>query len=121
MRSLKRLVLSNCGLTNVSSLSKLSNNGTLKILDISNNNINYFDGISDITSLEKVYLYNNNQTDKYLGSKGICNYQAFADLMRNGCAVYNDISNNVPVLYAESNSLDDYRRLKEISYQDKLM
>ena len=120
MRSLKRLVLRNCGLTNVSSLSKLSNNGTLKILDISNNNINYFDGISDITSLEKVYLYNNNQTDKYLGSKGICNYQAFADLMRNGCAVYNDISNNVPVLYAESNSLDDYRRLKEISYQDKL-
>ena len=40
--------------------------------------------------------------------------------MRHGSAVYNTVSNNIPVLYAESNSIDDYRRLKSICYQDKL-
>ena len=120
MKSLKKLVLKNCGLTDISSLAKLANQGTLKILDISNNNIMYFDGITTIESLEKVYLYNNYATHDYYGSKGICNFQAFADLMKNGTAVYNDTSNNIPLLYAESNNLDDYRRLKEICYQDKL-
>lgn len=120
MKSLQKLVLANCSLTNVNTLSRLAGQGTIKVLDVSNNNIQYFDGITTITSLEKVYLYNNNQNNKYYGSKGICNFQAFADLMRNGCAVYNDTSNNIPVLYAESNNLDDYKRLKEIAYTDKL-
>ena len=120
MKSLKKLVLKNCGLTDISSLAKLANQGTLKILDISDNNIMYFDGITTIKSLEKVYLYNNYATHDYYGSKGICNFQAFADLMKNGTSVYNDTSNTIPLLYAESNNLDDYRRLKEICYQDKL-
>lgn len=120
MKSLNKLILSDCSLKDISSLSKLANQNTLKILDVSNNDIQYFDNLTLISSLEKVYVYNNNKSDTYYGSKGICNYQAFADLMRNGCSVYNDVSNNVPVLYAESNTLDDYRRLKEIAYQEKL-
>lgn len=120
MKSIKVLNLSKCNLTSVESLSKLSKQNTLKILDISNNNIQYFESITAITSLEKVYLYGNKSNHDYYGSNGICNFQAFADLMMNGCSVYNDISNGVPVLYAESNNLDDYRRLKEIAYQSTL-
>ena len=120
MKSIKELNLSKCNLTSVESLSKLSKQNTLKILDISNNNVQYFESITAITSLEKVYLYGNYSSHDYYGSKGICNFQAFADLMMNGCSVYNDISNGVPVLYAESNNLDDYRRLKEIAYQSTL-
>lgn len=120
LKFINKLTLRNCSLYDISALSKLSESGTLRILDISNNNISYFETITSITSLEKVYLYGNNIDNKYIGSKGICNFQSYADLMRNGCAVYNDISNDVPVLYAESNNLDDYRRLKEIAYQEKL-
>ncbi len=120
LKFINKLTLSDCSLEDISALSKLSGSGTLRILDISNNNISYFETITSITSLEKVYLYGNNANNKYIGSKGICNFQSYADLMRNGCAVYNDISNKVPVLYAESNNLDDYRRLKEIAYQEKL-
>ena len=120
MKSIAKLNLSNCGLTNISYLSKLAKQGTLKVLDLSNNNIQYFETITNITSLEKVYLYGNNTTNKYYGSKGICNFQAFADLMRNGCSIYNDTSNGIAVLYSESNNLDDYRRLKEIAYQEIL-
>lgn len=120
LKFINKLTLRNCSIYDISALSKLSESGTLRILDISNNNISYFETITSITSLEKVYLYGNNIDNKYIGSKGICNFQSYADLMRNGCAVYNDISNDVPVLYAESNNLDDYRRLKEIAYQEKL-
>ena len=120
MPSLHTLILKNCNITDISALSKLT---TVKVLDISNNKISYFDALSEVTSLEKVYLYNNvpeNGDIKYVGSTGICNFQAFYDLMRHGSAVYNTVSNNIPVLYAESNSIDDYRRLKSICYQDKL-
>ena len=121
MPSLTTLILKNCGITDISALSSLT---TVKVLDISDNSIDYFDALSDVTCLEKVYLYNNVPEDetaqKYIGSTGICNFQAFQDLMRNGCAVYNIVSNNIPVLYAESNSIDDFRRLKAICYQDKL-
>lgn len=121
MPSLTTLVLRNCGITDISALSNLT---TVKVLDISNNSIDYFNALSDVTCLEKVYLYNNVPNDataqKYIGSLGICNFQAFQDLMRNGCSVYNMVSNNIPVLYAESNSIDDFRRLKAICYQDKL-
>ena len=121
MPSLTTLILKNCGITDISALSNLT---TVKVLDISNNSINYFNALSDVTCLEKVYLYNNVPNDetaqKYIGSTGICNFQAFQDLMRNGCSVYNTESNNIPVLYAESNSIDDFRRLKAICYQDKL-
>ena len=121
MPSLTTLILKNCGITDISALSNLT---TVKVLDISNNSIDYFNALSDVTCLEKVYLYNNVPNDetakKYIGSTGICNFQAFQDLMRNGCSVYNMESNNIPVLYAESNSIDDFRRLKAIGYQDKL-
>lgn len=120
MPSLTTLILKDCDLTDISGLSNLT---TVKVLDISSNKIGYFNSLSDVTCLEKVYLYGNAPTSGntlYVGSTGICNFQAFADLMRNGCAVYNIESNNIPVLYAESNSIDDYRRLKAIAYQDKL-
>jgi hypothetical protein len=120
MPSLHTLILKNCNITDISALANLT---TVKVLDISNNKISYFDALANVSSLEKVYLYNNEPDagdTKYIGSTGICNFQAFYDLMRNGSAVYNTISNNIPVLYAESNSIDDYRRLKSICYQDKL-
>ena len=117
MPSLTTLTLKSCGITDISALSGLT---TVKVLDISNNSIEYFDALANVTCLEKVYLYGNNADHKYYGSSGICNFQAFADLMRNGCAIYNTVSNDIPILYAESNNLDDYRRLKSIAYQDKL-
>ena len=120
MPSLHTLILKNCSITDISALANLT---TVKVLDISGNKISYFDALANVSSLEKVYLYNNVPDDgdiKYIGSTGICNFQAFYDLMRHGSAVYNTISNNIPVLYAESNSIDDYRRLKSICYQDKL-
>ena len=117
MQSLNTLILKGCGITDVSDFSNLKN---VKVLDVSGNSIQYFDSLAEITSLEKVYLYNNNASNAYYGSLGICNFQAYNDLMRNGCAVYNSVSNNVPVLFADSNNLDDYRRLKAIVYQDKL-
>ena len=120
MPSLTNLNLSNCNLTDISALSSLT---TVKVLDISQNKISYFDALADVTCLEKVYLYSNLPTSgdaNYIGSTGICSFQAYADLMRHGCAVYNQVSNNIPVLYAESYSINDYRRLKSLVYQEKL-
>lgn len=120
MPSLTNLNLSNCNLTDISALSSLT---TVKVLDISQNKISYFDALADVTCLEKVYLYSNLPTNgnaNYIGSTGICSFQAYADLMRHGCAVYNQVSNNIPVLYAESYSINDYRRLKSLVYQEKL-
>lgn len=122
LKYLTTLNLSGCTLDDddLKKLSNLSNYNTLKTLDISNNSIEYFDSITSITSLEKVYLYGNNTDSEYIGSLGICNYQAYTDLMRNGCDVYYTTSGDTPVLYEDSNSINDYRRLKEIAYQDKL-
>ncbi len=117
LKSLTELKLVGCNLTDVYYFRYLT---SVKSLDISNNSVSYFDSLVFIASLEEVYLYDNHSDNKYYGSKGICNSQAFVDLMRNGTSVYNTVSNGVPMLYAESDSIDDYKRLKQIAYQDKL-
>jgi hypothetical protein len=41
-------------------------------------------------------------------------------LIRNGISVYNQVSNDIGVLYADSDDYNDYVRIKSIIYQDKL-
>ena len=96
----------------MSSLSKLH------ILDVSNNTIDDFSFLLNISSLTSVSLYNNNETKTYLGSKGMSNYYVYDDLKRQGIVVYYQLnSNNVPVSFDESTELSDYQRLKSIEYQ----
>lgn len=121
LKSVKTLNLSGCSITDASTLASMD---TVKILDISNNSLTSFAYLLEMDSLEKVYLYNNTASSEYLGSTGICNYQTFIDLMRKGISVYNTSStvNSVvtPILYTETNDLNDYVRFKTVEYQSAL-
>ena len=67
-------------------------------------------------------LKGNNATtnNPIVGSLGITNLQAYNDLLRNGVAVFNQVSSGVPVIYADSDDYNDYVKLKSIIYQNKL-
>jgi hypothetical protein len=93
---------------------------SVKFLDVSNNSINDFNGLMNMTNLEEVYLYGNNTSDALNGSNGILNYQTYYDLLRNGVGVYNLVSEGVAQLFADSDEPNDYIRLKSIILQDKL-
>ena len=112
------LNISNCGVTDASAIFRMN---SIKALNISNNQIKSFDGITNMSSLEVVYLYSQTNVDtSNYGSQGICNYQTFYDLLRNGTQVYNYVSNGVPIIFADNNDVNDYKRLKSITYQDRL-
>ena len=112
------LNISNCGVTDASAIFSMN---SIKALNIYNNQIKSFDGITNMSSLEVVYLYSQTNVDtSNYGSQGICNYQTFYDLLRNGTQVYNYVSNGVPIIFADNNDVNDYKRLKSITYQDRL-
>ena len=55
-----------------------------------------------------------------VGSLGITNLQTYNDLLKNGVAVFNQVSGDVPVIYADSDDYNDYVKIKSIIYQNKL-
>lgn len=118
------LNISNCNIDDSSDatiMNGIFSMNSVKVLDISKNLIKSFDGITNMSSLEVVYLYSQTNSDKSnYGSQGICNYQTFYDLLRNGCQVYNYVSNDVPIIFADTTDVNDYKRLKSITYQDRL-
>ena len=119
MTSVTNLNLSNCGITDISSICTMN---SIKVLDVSRNSINDFNSLVNLKNLEEVYVYSNNATNDnpILGSLGITNLQAYNDLLRNGVAVFNQVSGDVPVIYADSDDYNDYVKLKSIIYQNKL-
>ena len=120
MQELQSLSLQNCGITAISELTLKK----LRTLNIANNTIADFSWLTseNFPELQRVYVYgNDNYTDGYRGSTGMSNYQTFEDLVRVGVTVYNTLNaNNVPMPFAESTELNDYRRLKSIVYQSVL-
>ena len=121
MTSVTSLNLSNCKIENITPICSMKK---LKSLDITNNKIKDFKGLIDIDDLIEVYLYGNyphTATQTYVyGSQGILNFQTYNDLIRRGISVYNQVSDGIGVLYADSDDYNDYVRLKSIIYQDKL-
>jgi len=119
MTSVTDLNLSNCGITNISSICNMN---SIKILDVSQNSIDNFNDLVKLKNLEEVYVYSNNATydNPIVGSLGITNLQAYNDLLRKGVSVYNQVSGDVPVIYADSDDYNDYVKLKSIIYQNKL-
>ena len=120
------LKLSGCGIDNVSAISTMT---SVRELDISNNNISYFDELINMNNLFLVVLYGNKPTDAIIGSKGICNFQTYYDLIKNGVSVYNQVStyvddnsvsHEIAVLFADSDDYNDYVRLKALITQNKL-
>ena len=119
MTSVTDLNLSGCGISSITSICNMS---SIKVLDVSNNSINDFNDLVKLKNLEEVYVYSNNATtnNPIVGSLGITNLQAYNDLLRNGVAVFNQVSSGVPVIYADSDDYNDYVKLKSIIYQNKL-
>ena len=119
MTSVTDLNLSNCGITSISAICTMN---SIKVLDVSKNSIDDFNDLVKLKNLEEVYVYSNNATidNPIVGSLGITNLQTYTDLIRNGIAVFNQVSGDVPVLYADSDDYNDYVKLKSIIYQNKL-
>ena len=119
MKSVTDLNLSNCGITNISSICNMN---SIKKLDVSKNSINNFNDLVKLKNLEEVYVYSNNVTidNPIVGSLGITNLQTYNDLLKNGVAVFNQVSGDVPVIYADSDDYNDYVKIKSIIYQNKL-
>ena len=119
MTSVTDLNLSNCGITDISSICKMN---SIKKLDVSRNSINNFNDLVKLKNLEEVYVYSNNVTidNPIVGSLGITNLQTYNDLLKNGVAVFNQVSGDVPVIYADSDDYNDYVKIKSIIYQNKL-
>ena len=119
MTSVTDLNLSNCGITDISSICKMN---SIKKLDVSKNRINNFNDLVKLKNLEEVYVYSNNVTidNPIVGSLGITNLQTYNDLLKNGVAVFNQVSGDVPVIYADSDDYNDYVKIKSIIYQNKL-
>ncbi len=119
MKSVTDLNLSNCGITDISSICKMN---SIKKLDVSKNSINNFNDLVKLKNLEEVYVYSNNVTidNPIVGSLGITNLQTYNDLLKNGVAVFNQVSGDVPVIYADSDDYNDYVKIKSIIYQNKL-
>ena len=119
MTSVTDLILSGCGITDISDICTMN---SIKVLDVSNNSIDNFNDLVKLKNLEEVYVYSNNATtnNPIKGSLGITNLQAYNDLLRNGVAVFNQVSSGVPVIYSDSDDYNDYVKLKSIIYQNKL-
>ena len=119
MTSVTDLNLSGCSISDISAICTMN---SIKVLDVSNNSINNFNDLVKLKNLEEVYVYSNNATtnNPIVGSLGITNLQAYNDLLRNGVAVFNQVSSGVPVIYADSDDYNDYVKLKSIIYQNKL-
>ena len=119
MTSVTDLNLSNCGITDISSICKMN---SIKKLDVSRNSIKNFNDLVKLKNLEEVYVYSNNVTidNPIVGSLGITNLQTYNDLLKNGVAVFNQVSGDVPVIYADSDDYNDYVKIKSIIYQNKL-
>ena len=126
LKDVTTLTLSGCGITSVTQVSNLV---SVRELDISNNNIQYFDDLIKMTNLFMVVLYGNNADNAIIGSKGICNFQTYYDLIKNGVSVYNQVStytddsnvtHEIAVLFADSDDYNDYVRLKALITQNKL-
>lgn len=119
MTSVTDLNLSNCGIANISSICNMN---SIKILDVSQNSIDNFNDLVKLKNLEEVYVYSNNVTidNPIVGSLGITNLQTYNDLLKNGVAVFNQVSGDVPVIYADSDDYNDYVKIKSIIYQNKL-
>ena len=117
MNSVTTLNLVNCGITDITAISSMD---SVKSLNISNNSIKDFSNLINMESLEEVILHSNEASSEIYGSLGVINYQTYEDLMRNGISVYNLVSNNIPVLYADSDQQTDYSKLKAIAYQKRL-
>jgi hypothetical protein len=117
MTSVIYLDLSGCSISDITDICEMN---TLKTLDVSNNSISYFYNLVYLENLIDVYVYGNQTSSKIYGSLGILNFQTYNDLIRNGISVYNQVSNDIGVLYADSDDYNDYVRIKSIIYQDKL-
>ena len=119
MQSVTYLDLSNCGISDITSICTMD---TVKTLDVSNNSIDNFNGLINMKALEEVYVYSNNATtnNPIVGSLGITNFQTYNDLIKDGITVYNQVSNNVPVIYSDSDNYDDYAKIKSIVTQKML-
>ena len=119
MESVASLKLKGCSITDITNICNMK---SVKMLDVSENSINDFNGLVNMKNLEEVYVYSNNATtdNPIVGSLGITNFQAYNDLIRKGIAVFNQISEGVPVIYTDSDDYNDYAKLKSIIYQDKL-
>lgn len=121
LNNVETLDISSASITDGTMLVSLKNMKKLKALYINDNSISTFDFLNDFTSLSEVYLYNNTVTSTYYGSTGMCNYQAYEDLLRKGVAVYYTINeSSIPMAFENNTDLNDYQRLKSIAYQSVL-
>lgn len=145
MTALEELSLKNCGLSSgVSSaalpddsvLSGFSALKNLKTLHVGNNPgtagdsganaIFSFAFLLDIPSLNKVYVYENLDSSTvngvFYGSSGIVNAEFFDELVSSGVSVYTTVSNTgAETLFTETPGVNDYKILKSIEYQKKLI
>lgn len=127
MISLQKLDLSNCNLS-LGTASNPVNDAILELINLNNlyelslndNNIYSFAFLTEFSSLETVYVYNNldeNTVDGlFYGSKGLVNSSYFGIMSNNGVLVYNING----VLFTENTGINDYKILSGIEYQKKL-
>ena len=135
MINLETLILSNnafrdrddAASTDNGTLSLFANLDKVKYLYVDNNDIFSFEWLSEMSALEKVYLYDNsdstdftNLVKVFYGSTGLVNLQIFKSLTDVGIAVYNVKSDNNIILFEEVAGINDYIRLSSVEYQKKL-
>jgi hypothetical protein len=113
--------------TDNGTLSLFANLDKVKYLYVDGNDIFSFEWLSEMSALEKVYLYDNSDSDDFTnlvkvfyGSTGLVNLQIFKDLTDVGIAVYNVKSDNNIILFEEVAGINDYIRLSSVEYQKKL-
>ncbi len=124
LSNIETLDISNASISDPTMLDPLKDMHNLKTLYINGNTLTTFDFLVDFNNLSEVYLYENTVSDTlspYYGSTGMCNYQAYQDLIRKGVTVYYTINtSSVPMTYENNTDLNDYQRLRSIEYQATL-
>lgn len=133
MSSLTSLNLSNCGLsdrvsgvenaTQKSYFQILANSTTLTSLNLSNNTIYSFDFLTSISTLQEVYVYNQQITGiqgSFYGTSGLSNYSAYVSLINRGVTVYTGIADTTPIEFSDSGAGTAYSALTNIIYQERL-
>ena len=135
MINLETLILSNnafrdrddAASTDNGTLSLFANLDKVKYLYVDGNDIFSFEWLSEMSALEKVYLYDNSDSADFTdlvkvfyGSTGLVNLQIFKDLTDVGIAVYNVRSDNNYILFEDVAGINDYIRLSSVEYQKKL-
>lgn len=141
MSSVETLILTNCNLGGGSSstspeddvlanLSKLKNLTELNLgnesgVTTNRNTIYSFKFLTDIPSLNKVYVYNNLDSSTvdgvFYGALGLVNMEYFSELTSAGVTVYDRKGDGAALVFSQTSDINDFKTLQAIEYQKKLV